>query len=298
MPKLIRSTLAATGILARTALKSGRRHYPAPLASKRGTRFSSNVFTAEIWAAAAKQKRVSAQSFLAVEALGQYIRRMDNLLDAPGALPVSTHKKTYQQDPEARRRISVLVKAMRQSPLSRAEQKEAFAFLSAFRKEAFEATAAFERKTNPTLEDVIALKRHTSGAMGRVMTGLLNRLERIPKTQAIQLEKAMENGFLAGQLVDDIRDIQTDHRHRIPNFATAVLRLFPDEQQRFSQHLNGQTGPVRLTVFKKTYPKTYAKLRELGERFLADIPTQDDRGLQTLVALPRVFWRLALLARR
>lgn len=210
---------------------------------------------------AANRRGVSDSSFQSMEALSDYIVRIDDLLDQVQHPSVLGRRTEYRTDPAARFAISQFVNSVKQKPLSRSEK-------------------------------LLKMKEDTSGAMGSILAAVLNSLERVPVLKRKELEDAFANAFMATQVADDVIDLKQDFKNRVPNLALAVLAKFPSEQKRALS-----TNSIRFSWFKKNCPKTYQELFGICQHYLAKIPTSS-LGFAALATIPQIFWRIVELTRR
>ncbi len=262
-----------------------RSFLPKPLSGVKRRPFSLSVFAAESWKVAAERKRLNPKSFLAMEAASEYIFRIDDILDQAEGPDILTERLEYKKDSVARERISQFVSQVKSLPLTKPEREEIFHLVQEFRRSMLSALTEFEKSPKPTTQDIIKMKEGTTGNMGRVGISVLNVCERIPKEKRKELEDAFSNSFMAGQIVDDIVDMELDHKNEVPNIALEVLKEHPIELEKALKRRK-----ISIRWLRKNCPKSYNQLKNLFESYIHRIP-KTTVGLQTLATMPRMLWK-------
>ncbi|MBU2099742.1 hypothetical protein KKG83_03440 [Candidatus Micrarchaeota archaeon] len=274
----------------KTALSS--RRYPKPLSGTKRRLFSINAFVAEVWKYAAGRKRLNPDSFLAAEAFSKHVCRIDDILDQVNTVGSVTEIPKWKRDDKARAHISDFVHRVKEMPLTTAEKKQVFRIAGEFRREANKSLIKFKKNSNPTKKDVISLKEKTTGSSGKALVSLLNVCERIPRKQAIELEEAFSNIFMAAQVADDILDLREDQRARTPNLALEFLKDNPLELKSAMKK-----SKMNMLWFKRNCKISYAQLIRLCNSYISKVP-QTTVGFQTLATLPKLFLKLLFLPTR
>lgn len=228
------------------------------------------------------------QTAISVEALGEYIGRLDDLIDQLHA-PALSNKLPYRSNPIVRRHISGFVRGIKGDPsLSPAQRREIFTLVGNFRRDSWKTLERYEKKTL-NLSEMLKMKEATSGGYGRLFSAILNISARVPKSQRAKLEEAFTNMAMAVQVYDDLTDFHLDRRQGTPNILMGALQENPKE---LSLALARQT--LRPLWLRRNCPQAYRRVREILEQYVSRLPSET-LPEQAFQAFPRVLWYLAQL---
>ncbi len=264
-----------------------------PLSGKpRSKIFSKSAFLFEVWKAASERSKIKKESFLATEALNDYVLAVDDLIDRMDHPDLKRDYLAYKKYLPARKSISGFVRQVKKMPLTREEKREIYKTTGKYRREAFSTLQEFYTKPKPTLKEILEMKEKTTGGMGTAFVSVLNILERVPKEKRSAVEKAFSEVFMAAQVADDMCDIHSDYAQRVPNIAIGVLQKHPQE---FGAAMKMQR--VSFNAFKQACPNTFKELIEIYNHYTARIP-QNSQSTHLMTTFSNLFLKLLTLTAR
>lgn len=241
------------------------------------------------WAKLAK-KPIPVQAALSVEALGEYVGRLDDLIDQLRA-PALSNKLHYRSNRIVRKHISDFVHGIKtDSRLSTAQRREIFTLAGNFRRNSWKTLERYENKAL-NLTEMLKMKEATSGEYGKLFSAILNVSARVPESQRAKIEEAFANMAMAVQVYDDLTDFHIDRRQGVPNILMGALQENPRE---LLLALSRQT--LRPLWLRKNCPNTYRRIQEILGQYISRLPAET-LPEQAFRAFPRVLWYLAQMRR-
>lgn len=138
-----------------------------------------------------------------------------------------------------------------------------------------------------SLDDVIELRKGTSGEMFASSVAVFNAGHGIPPADAKKIEDAFANCGMLAQIGDDVHDLGKDRQTRTEeNIVYWLLKRHPDELRRVGAALspNARCG---FGWLKKIAPKTASEALALQESYIKAIP--DEPRFARLRSLCTVF---------